>query len=206
MKINSLKPFFVLLTVSSLLFTGCGDDDTPDPVNPEELITTVILTFTPTGGGAAITATWTDIDGPDGPGAPDLSQANATLSPNTAYSLAVRFLNESENPVEEVTTEITNEDEDHVLYFSVTNGLLVAFTYADDDAPDDAGDGIFALGLATNLTTGDGTTSTGNLNVTLLHESDKSVGNIVNGSNVISTPANAGGETDVTADFTINVQ
>ena len=206
MKINYLKSFFVLLTLGSLLLTGCGDDDTPDPVNEEEVITTVTLTFTPvSGGGSAITATWKDLDG-DGAGAPDLSQATATLSPTATYTLTVTFLNESETPAENITEEVEEEAEEHALYFSVTNGLFDTFTYADDDAPDDEGDGVFALGLTTNVATADGTVSTGTLNVTLLHESDKSAGGTSNGSNVISVPAGAGGETDVTADFTINVQ
>ncbi|MDX2302576.1 MAG: hypothetical protein NW226_07225 [Microscillaceae bacterium] len=206
MKTNHFRLFLVLSGFCALFLSACSDDDTPPPVNEEELITTVKLTFTPTGGGTAITATWKDLDG-EGSGAPDLSQATATLQANTSYTLAVEFLNESESPAEDITEEVEEEAEEHILYFSVTNGLFSSFTYADDDAPDSAGDGVFALGLNTNLSTGTGTPATGTLSVTLLHESDKSVGGgTSNGGNVKAVPSGAGGETDIAVDFTINVQ
>ena len=58
-----------LFCLSLLVFAACSDDDTPDPVNEEEVITTMTVTLTPVGGGTAITLRSQDLDG-DGPNAP----------------------------------------------------------------------------------------------------------------------------------------
>ena len=60
-----LLPFLVI----ALIFTGCSDDDdttTPDPVNEQEVITTVEVTLTATDGTDYVLS-WEDICGVSGP-------------------------------------------------------------------------------------------------------------------------------------------
>jgi hypothetical protein len=64
-----VSKFLSLMTICSVLviFSGCKDDD-PEPENVPELITKVILRFTPPGG-APVVVSATD---PDGEGSQNL--------------------------------------------------------------------------------------------------------------------------------------
>ena len=59
--------FLIPLLILALIFTGCSDDDTtPEPVNEEELITTMTVTLSPVGGGSDIILKTVDMDGVGG--------------------------------------------------------------------------------------------------------------------------------------------
>ena len=181
------------LLFSALLFLGsCGDDDPVEPENEEEVITTVNLTFTPTSG-TAVTMTYKDEDGEDGPAAPTVT--GGTLAANSTYTLAVELLNETENPAEDVTEEIEEEDLDHQFFFTVSSALNMTVAYADQDSQGNP------IGLSNTITTGDA--STGTLTVVLRHEPDKSATGVSGGD-----ATNAGGETDIETNpaFPITIQ
>ncbi len=93
-------------------------------VNEEELITTVIMTFTPQGGGNALEFRFTDLDGTGG-NAPVIAADD--LPDSTTFDVTVQFLNESENPAEDITAEVLAEAEEHQVFFVVeskaTTGL-----------------------------------------------------------------------------------
>jgi hypothetical protein len=154
----------VALTAALFLVPGCDDDegDAGGEENESEVITTVTLTFTPTAGGAPITASFRDADG-DG-GAPGTADPVA-LAPETTYELTVSLLNELESPAEDITEEIREEAEEHQFFFVGTNvagpatgataGTLV-HAYADvesDYGPNAAGDDL-PVGLTSTVTTG----------------------------------------------------
>ncbi|MDX1314481.1 MAG: type 1 periplasmic binding fold superfamily protein, partial [Eudoraea sp.] len=64
-----MKTFKTILSFAfvSVLFVACSsDDDSPEPVNEEELITTMTITLTPQGGAGDIILQTQDLDG-DGP-------------------------------------------------------------------------------------------------------------------------------------------
>ncbi|MEY4930846.1 MAG: hypothetical protein RI909_1570, partial [Bacteroidota bacterium] len=64
-----LKSLILLFFAGALIsLSGCKNDD-PEPENIPELVTKATLTFTPAGGGTAITVTATD---PDGEGVQDI--------------------------------------------------------------------------------------------------------------------------------------
>jgi hypothetical protein len=158
---------FTLILAALLPFAtlaGCGDDGHSH--DPGEVITTVTLTFTPMGGGAATTATFDD---PDGPGGDPPTVDPVNLAGSTTYTLAVRFQNGLEEPPEEITDEVRDEGEDHQVFFTGTavNGPAsdqplapLTHTYADQDA------GGLPLGLTNTIVTDAGT---GTLTVTLRH-------------------------------------
>jgi hypothetical protein len=54
-----------LLTALTLFVYACKSDD-PEPVNEEELITTLIYELTPADGGSSVTFSFTDLDGDGG--------------------------------------------------------------------------------------------------------------------------------------------
>ena len=174
--------------LSILITTSCSNDDNP-PVNEGELITTVEVTFT--GGGQIITMTSRDLDG-DGPNAPVITQTGGNFQNGITYVGSVSFLNELEDPAEDITEEVAEEDEDHQVFYQITNSLG-AFVYTDFDADENP------VGLTFNLITSNA--GTGEILVTLRHLPNKTATGVANGD-----ITNAGGETDVQVLFPIVVQ
>ncbi|MEZ4797790.1 MAG: type 1 periplasmic binding fold superfamily protein [Flavobacteriaceae bacterium] len=179
---------FLLLTA---FIASCSDDDSPAPVNEEEVITTLRITFTPQGGGTQVVFQSQDLDG-DGPNAPVVSIVG-DLQTGTTYNGAVEVLNELETPAEDITEEVMEEDDEHQFFYTITGGAGPAITYNDSD-----GDGN-PVGLSIILTTGANSTINV-LTVTLRHEPDKDASGVSDGD-----ITNAGGETDVEATFNFTV-
>ena len=186
-KNNKYFTLFLFALVGTLTITSCGDDD-PEPPMEEELITTLNYTLTSSSGNT-FTVSFLDLDGDGGM---DATIGTATLEANETYTGSIELLNESEDPAEDITEEIMEEDDVHQFFFeSSVAGLSVSYSDADDDGN--------PLGLANTLTTGD--PGSGTLTVTLRHEPDKNADG-VSGGNI----ANAGGSTDIEVPFPVNVQ
>lgn len=160
--------YYALLTLltSGMLFS-CKKDDAPD--DEEELITSVILTFTPDGGGTPVSFSWRDILLS---GTPEID--TILLSPNATYSLRVAFLNEAENPAENVTEEIEEEDDEHQIFYLPTPISLMELSYLDQDEKG------LPVGLSMRVQTGDA--GAGNLRVVLKHAPGIKDGNLATGS------------------------
>jgi hypothetical protein len=168
------RPFFIFPVVALGLTMGCpmgpGEGDggvtNPDEDNEEEVITTVELTFTPQGGGTALTFSWAD---PEDDGSPVID--TIVLSDADDYDLTVRFLNELEEPAENITEEIEEEDDEHQVFIfgdavegpgTGTNAdKLVTHAYDDTD-----GDGN-PVGLSNTIVTD--ATGTGDFRLVLRH-------------------------------------
>ena len=112
------------------------------------------LTFTPTAGGATVTAAAQDPDGP-GPLPLQITQQIALLE-STEYEMAITLFNSIEG--EDITEEIMEEDDEHMFFFSFTDGAFTSpagdgnidnradpMNYNDFD-----GNGL-PVGLSTNL-------------------------------------------------------
>lgn len=188
---NTKNILWALPLFSILFFTACEKDD-PDIPNEEELITTLIYTLTPQGGGAAVEFRFTDLDG-DGGDAPVIT--NGVLAANTTYSGAVTLLNEAETPAEDITGEVDEEAEEHQLFFEFStffpNG---SFTYADADANGNP------VGLLTTFETPDAQSGL-TLTITLRHEPEKEAAGVA-----LGLIENAGGETDIEVTFDVTFQ
>ena len=183
-KLKTMKTcsMYALLAIAML---GCSDDDTPDVINEEEVITTVILTLTPESGDQVVLTTQ-DLDG-DGPDEP-VTITTGSFNENTQYQGAVRFLNETETPAEEITTEVIEEADEHQVFYTVSSGLNITTTYQDADSNGNP------LGVSITLETG--AASAGNLTVTLRHEPVKPNDGL----------DSAGGETDITTTFDVTIE
>ncbi|MBA3396915.1 MAG: hypothetical protein H0T89_30070 [Deltaproteobacteria bacterium] len=197
-----MRCFTLVLGTCSLL-AACGGDG--GPIDPPELITTVTLTFTPTGGGTAVTAAFDDPDGPGG-AAPVIDPINL---PAASYMLGVRFENGLETPPEDITIEVADEADQHQLFFIGTAvngpasdraGAPLTHAYADRDAND------LPVGLQNTITA---TAGTGQLVVTLRHLPPVN-GNPVKTAELAGTVktsglAAIGGESDAMVSFDVTV-
>ena len=176
---------------------GCGDQDAPEAENEEEIITDVTLTFTPSAGGTAITASAQDPDG-EGPEELEVTQ-DIELDANTTYVLTLELGNSIEG--ESITEEI-EEDDEHMFFFGWTSGLFTDPTgdgnigTSNRDDPmnyNDYDDDDFPVGLSTTWTTGDA--ASGTFRVILKHQPDI--------KSATSTSANGESDVDITWDITI---
>ncbi|TXD84513.1 type 1 periplasmic binding fold superfamily protein [Subsaximicrobium wynnwilliamsii] len=178
--------FLATAIFATVLFVSCSnDDDTPEEVNEEEVITTLTVTLTPDGGGTPVTLQTRDLDG-DGPDAPVITTGN--LAAGVTYNGSIVLLNETETPAENITLEVEEEDDEHQFFYTIGGGLDVTTAYANFD-----GDGN---PLGTQFTLTAGAVSSGTLTFTLRHEPMKPNTGL----------GDAGGETDIAASFNVMVQ
>ena len=195
-----------------LLFTGAcadveGDDHDHDHDHENEVITTVELAFTPQSGGSALVFTWAD---PEDDGSPVID--DIALTDGETYDVALSFLNELEDPPEDITEEIGDEAEEHQVFFTGSGvqgpatgtnaNAVVEQAYGDSD-----GDGL-PLGLDNTFATLG--TGSGELTVTLRHLPEEN-GSAVKVDDLAEDVASGGlgsigGDTDVDVTFNIAVQ
>lgn len=121
---------FLLLITMAIVSTSCQKEETdnPAPVNPTELITTVHLILSDSSGTTVIdTVTFSD---PDGPGGTNPVIDSMFIQAGTVYQLRMLLLDESKNPVLNVSNEIDRESDTHLFVFSSS---LVQTTTLDTD-------------------------------------------------------------------------
>lgn len=180
--------FIALLFTSTFFLTSCSsDDDGNEPINEEEVITTVKVALS--GGSTPITLEWKQLDEST---VPEIT--GGTLEPNTTYTGTISILNELENPADNITLEIEEEADEHQFFYQVGSGLNISnLTYVDFDANGNP------LGLIFSFDTGEA--STGNFTITLRHDLNKNAAGVSDGQ-----IANAGGETDVEVTFPLTIE
>lgn len=196
------RKFLSMLTLGSLLFASCSnDDDNPAPVNEGELITKMTVSLV--GGGKTINMIVADEDGAEGPTPPKVT-VSGDLSTNTIYNGTIELLNESVNPVETINEEIEAEADEHQFFYTANSSLNITTTYTDKESDYKKEDGTAftstnPVGLKFTVTTTDA--GTGTFTITLRHELNKSASGVANGD-----ITNAGGNTDITQTFEIAVK
>jgi len=186
--------------------TGCPPVDNPDDDNEGEVITSIRLTFTPAAG-AAVVATHAD---PENDG--DAIVDDITLANGTEYTLTLEFLNELEDPAEDITAEVADEAAEHqvIIYGSGVSGpatgdsgtARVEHEYADED------ENGLPIGLENTIT--GITTGTGEFKVMLRHmppENDAAVKNETVAEDFASDgSAGIGGDIDIDVTFALTVE
>ena len=177
---------YALLAIPFLYFS-CDDDDAPEQINEEEVITTMTVTLVNhMDGSDVVTMQTQDLDG-DGPDEPVVT-VSGPLSSGTSYSGSIVWLNEMEDPAENITEEIVEEDDEHQVFFSAS-GVSMEFVYMDFDGN---GNPLGTQFVLAPLTTGEGSVI-----ITLIHEPDKPNDDTVN---------TAGGEIDIQTAFPVTVE
>ena len=186
------KQINLLLTMSliSLVIFGCSTSD-PEPVNEEELITTVNVTFKNTSDpNDIVIASFEDIDGPGGI---DGKTTHPTLTANATYDVQIEFLNESVVPTDDITLEVEEEGDDHQVFYVFSSSLNVSLTYNDQDLNN------LPIGLKCIFSVGDA--GSGTMNAILVHLPNKSNSGVSEGD-----ITNAGGDEDINISFDVTIQ
>ena len=174
---------FLFMGLLSVVIISCSkDDDSPEPINEEEVITTMTVVLNP----GNITLQSQDLDG-DGPNTPSVT-VSGNLSANTTYTGSITFLNELESPAEDITEEVEEEDDEHQVIF-VSSG--VALSVSDLNKDGNGND----LGTQFSLSTA--AAGSGTLRIVLRHEPTKPND---------GTLAGAGGSTDIDVSFNVTVE
>ena len=140
----------------SSFFSSCKKEKGES--NEEEVLTTMVITATPQGGGAPLVFTFDD---PDGPGGGDPSQDVIALEANKTYEVALTILNTTVDPAEDITAEIREENIAHRFYFEPSANSHITVSDLDQD------DNGMPLGLTSTWTTG--AAASGNITITLRH-------------------------------------
>ena len=156
-----IKPFsLILLTIS--LITGCKKKEDPAPVNQEELITTVRLTFTEVGTTNSSTFVFRN---PNGVGSGNPTKFDQImLDKSTSYKMTIELLDESKTPALDITEEVAEEDDEHLFVYTSSPANLMTITITDRDA------NSLPVGLEADVVTGATATSNGKLKVQLRHQ------------------------------------
>ncbi|MCM4158508.1 type 1 periplasmic binding fold superfamily protein [Antarcticibacterium flavum] len=185
--------FLSMFAIAGALLTSCSsdDDNTPEPVNEEEVITTLRVTLVPEEGGETIIMEYRDLDG-DGPTAPVIT-VSGNLAANTIYFGSTEVWNELEEPADNITLEVAEEADEHQFFYNPGSGLDVRIIYTDED------DNGNPVGINFTMTTMEA--SEGTLTVTLIHLPNKDAEGVAEGD-----VTNAGGETDAEVTFNVTVE
>lgn len=188
----SLRRVFFGTLLLAFGFAACDDDPaTPPEENEQELITEVTVTLTPVGGGAAMTSSVLD---PDGPGTqpPDPATATFMLTPGETYDGTVEFWDRQDpaNP-ENITVEVAEEDDEHRVFHILTGLTDVSVPAGSLDLD---GDGA-PLGLTFQVVAEATAAGTGALQIILSHYDDTPKGDGSQQSN----------ETDADVSFPVTV-
>lgn len=173
MKINSLNlnsmktskffisALFCLTLITS--FTSCSDDDDPEEVLEEELITDVTLTFI-NNANATDTVVLASV-APDGQDGASTETITGSFTAGATYSLNLEITNETEDPADDVLNDdIIPEGDEHFFTYAVSS---IDLTMTRDTDDEEGSDGT-ALGVNTTWTAG--AASSGNIQIILTHE------------------------------------
>jgi hypothetical protein len=164
---KTIKYILLLTLVSTLLFSCTDDDDnsvTPGTgINPneEELITDVHVLLMDTFNTPLDTFRFSDPDGLGG-NAPEIDTIR--LSSNSWYNVSLLFLDASNpNDIDNITEEIKQEDDEHLICFDVINTSGLSIQRSDSD-------GTYEVGLESRWFSGGTQLNGGSVKLTLRHQ------------------------------------
>ena len=186
---------------------GDGHDHHDHHDHEHEVFTTIILNFSTADDPDGVDVVWQDPSAMS-----DAINDGIALSVDTSYDVNLSFLNEYEEPAEDITPEILDEADEHQVFFTGAGVIgpatgdnadaLVEHMYADQDP-----NGL-PLGLSNTVTTlaaGDS-----EMVITLRHmplENGSTIKEATTADDVASGGfANIGGANDVQVTFDLTVQ
>ncbi|MCW3122463.1 MAG: hypothetical protein JWQ38_1955 [Flavipsychrobacter sp.] len=198
-----MKKTILIISVGlfSFLWSCNKEKSISAPVPDNEFLTTIMLVAVNEANPADVdTATWVDLT-PDDPNPPDTSKAVLHLHSNSVYDVQVIFLDQTQTPAGDITAELKERQNYHLLFFQPTPiaaadtvsgidytaipgtapalagpylNLKVARTDKDSNVPPQS------IGLSDKFTTG--AISSGHLEVVLRHQPNAKNGTYAPGS------------------------
>jgi hypothetical protein len=196
-----LKNTYKIIATLLLLLTACEAEE-PTREDSPEMITTVIVTFTPIDGGDPIIGKAVD---PDAEGIRDIeTDGPIVLASGTTYMLTLSMYNDLADPDSDeynISAEVEEEGDEHMLFFGWGGSI---FSDPSGNGNIDDRDGVvlyedtdnmgLPLGLQTKWTTA--TSSKGTLRIVLKHQPDLKS----------ETSTSDIGESDMDVAFDVNVE
>lgn len=189
MKFNILKSATLIVSLSALLFSCKKDDKDPPKPSEQELITTLRVQLSNTSLGFSKTFVYKVENGFGSSSLGNLQIDTLKLKANTTYDVVLTVLNEKENPVEDITAEILEKDDEHLFFVASepANGAgSVAVTMGNKDRNGAPLNQTFKLSTAE--------LGSGKMTVWLIHEPANKNATSFSG---------IGGETDLQAIFPV---
>ena len=184
----------LLYIFSIIILAGCGNND-PKKEDVPELITKVILTFTPTTG-SPVVATATD---PDGEGVQSMkTDGPIALSINTTYLLTIQMINGLAQPNDsayDVTKEVRDKGVEHQFYFNWSANEFTNTVVDYSGGSDSKDQNGLPLGLTTTWATKGNHVAVSDFQVILKHQPGLKS----------STSTVSDGETDLDITFGLSV-
>lgn len=154
--------FLAPLAMLALVGTACSDVEDHDDHHDHNhgQLTTLVLKFTPEGGGDTLSFTWADPEADGSPVADDILLPDGSDHDHhdaQVYTVDIEVWNELEDPAEEVTPEIEELPDEHQFFFtgsaveSAATGANDAAVFSQDYADSDP-DGM-PIGLSSTVET-----------------------------------------------------
>ena len=202
MKINYLNlktmrnfKFYAMTALAVSMLASCSSDDdggsTPAPIEPEEAITQLTLTFTnESDTNDIVILEWNDDNG-DEVVDMDEKEVTGSFSADQTYNATLELYNEDEDFLEEDITSTQAETDAHFFVYGTDNSDFTMDRAANDFVRSDNN----KLGVYTTWETG--TTTTGSISIALYHESPT-----VSDSDGFGT--SEGDDTDIDISFPLN--
>lgn len=185
------KKLILFSAIAIMMANSCKKD--PEPVNEEELITTLILSVQETGSSTTQNFVFND---PDGAGGVAATIDSLILDKDATYNASITLLNTQETPADTISIEVLEEGTEHQFFYGSTPSTLISgLSYL---APFDT-DGR-PIGLNFDFDT-QNANATGTFKVTLRHEPNKSASGVASGD-----ITNADGETDIEVEFPVRLK
>ncbi len=202
MKINFLNlktmktiKFYAMAVIAIAMLASCSNDDdaTPDPVEEEEAITRVVITFTNQANATdTVVLTWNDDDGDE---VVDDNEKTVvgTFAASAVYDAVLGLFNEAEDFLDEdILADQASIDAHFFVYATTLNFTMVRADGTGATRTDNN-----KLGVSTTWTAG--AAGTGTISMELYHESPS-----VDDSDGFGTAA--GDDTDIDISFDAEIQ
>ena len=157
---KTIKLFFISMLALAFVTSCSDDDDGPDPIIDQELITNVNVIFTPSNSANEV-VTLSAVSA-DGIVAPNLNVTGDFVSGET-YNATITITDEVNG--ENILEEIVEEKDEHFFVYSINS---VDFTSMTRSANDEVRSDGESLGL--NTTWVAGAAGSGSITVQLIHE------------------------------------
>lgn len=163
----------------ALVSSACSESSHDHDHGEHDVVTRITLALVRTGTTDTVRVMWDD---PDGPGGQPPTIDTLQLLANTTYTGEIRIYNATVTPIEDLTSTIVNEGDQHQFFFRATvSGIVI--TPADQD--------VNGLSIGQQLQLITGAVGSGSIGVDLSHYDDPS-------KKDGQTPSD---ETDISIDF-----